>query len=245
MGEPRIIIGSDTQEGLQNRAFQRTKERLKTGKQYRDLSTICVIPSRGSVPVRVVEAWQNLMTPMNNRFIRMFVTGMEVGEAYQVALESILQHPDLSKWKFLLTLEDDNLPPPDGLLKLYENICHCPKLCTDHFAQVAGLYFTKGEAGQPMIYGDPKSMLQFQPQMPRPGTVQECNGTGMGFTLFRLDLFKDKRLAQPWFKTIQENGQQGTQDLAFMGKVRSLGYRIASDNRVRVGHWDEENGISW
>ena len=44
-----------------------------------------------------------------------------------------------------------------------------------------------------MIYGDPKGMMGFQPQVPRANQVQECNGTGMGFTLFDLELFKDDR----------------------------------------------------
>lgn len=244
MAEPTIIIGS-TDEGLQNKAMSLTQERLRKGKQYTDLSTVLVIPSRGPVHVRVVESWWNLQSPMNNRFIRLFITGMEIGDAYEAAVATILGHPELKNWKFMLTMETDNMPPMDGLLKLYENICHCPKLCTEHYAQVAGLYFTKGEGGQPMIYGNPKQILQFQPQLPVPDKVQECNGTGMGFTLFRLDMFKDKKIERPWFKTVQGTEGMGTQDLYFMGKARRAGYRIASDNRVRVGHYDEGSGIVW
>jgi hypothetical protein len=218
------------------------RKRLKEGKQYKDLSTVCVIPTRGSVPARVVESWWNLMTPMNNRFIRMFVQGMEVGSAYNQAVEIILAHPFLKDFKYMLTLEDDNMPPPDGLLKLYEHI--------EEYAIVAGLYFTKGEAGQPMIYGNPKGMLSFEPQVPRVDAIQECNGTGMGFTLFRMELFRDERIPKPWFKTVQEWTPQGgtamgTQDLYFMGSVRKAGYRIASDNRVKVGHLDPESGMVW
>lgn len=244
--DPTIIISAlDSNEGLQNRAMKRAQQRLKDGKQYRDLSTVCVIPTRGTIPARVVESWMNLMSPMNNGFVRMFVSGMEVGVAYETAVATILDHPVLKSWRYILTLEEDNMPPPDGLLKLYESICDCLKLCTDHFVQVAGLYWTKGEAGQPMVYGNPKGMLGFQPQIPLVDRVQECNGTGMGFTLFRTDLFRDKRIPRPWFKTVQENGAQGTQDLYLMANVRRAGYRIASDNRVKVGHYDHETGIVW
>ena len=45
----------------------------------------------------------------------MFAVGMEVGEAYSQAIEAILAHPDLSKFKYILTMEHDNIPPPDGL----------------------------------------------------------------------------------------------------------------------------------
>lgn len=244
MSDPVIIMGGDL-AGSHNTDLAKATERLKQGKQYQDLSTICIVPTRGVIPATVVESWMGLMSPMNNKFIRLFVAGMEVGDAYEKAIELVLDHPELSKWKYILTLEEDNIPPADGLLKLYESICSCKQLCKEHYAQVAGLYWTKGEGGQPMIYGNPKQMLAFNPQLPVPNAVQECNGTGMGFTLFRLDLFRDPTIPRPWFKTVQENGAQGTQDLYFMGKVRAAGYRIASDNRVRVGHWSQEELRSW
>lgn len=245
MSEPVVIITPNS--GEHNRSAKATAERLRTGKQYTDLSTVCIIPTRGVIPAAVVESWLGLMTPMNNRFARMFVSGMEVGDAYNIAVSHVLADPGLSKFRFILTLEEDNMPPADGLLKLYENICMCPKLCKDHYASVAGLYFTKYEGGQPMVYGNPKGLLTFEPQMPKTNAVQECNGTGMGLTLFRTDLFRDKQLDKDnWFRTVQsvEEGA-GTQDLYFYGNVRKLGYRVASDNRVRVGHWDQENMHAW
>ncbi len=241
MPEPTIIIGS-TDEGLHNKNRAYTRERLKQGKAYKDLSTIIVIPTRGSIPARVVESWWNLMSPMNNKLIRMFISGMEVGDAYNTAVETILAHPQLKTWKYMLTLEEDNMPPPDGLIRLYEHI--------EEFPVLAGLYFTKGEAGQPMIYGNPKAMLTFEPQVPKADVIQECNGTGMGFTLFDMKLFRDKTIPKPWFKTQQHwdpqgGAAQGTQDLHFMANVRKAGYRIASDNRVKVGHLDPETNIVW
>jgi hypothetical protein len=242
MSEPQFISSF---EGINNADLKRANERLKAGKVYKDLSTVCVVPTRGVIPARVVESWMNVQPPMNQKFVRIFVAGQEVGDAYEKAVEMILAHPMLKDFKYLLTLEEDNMPPPDGLLKLYENICDCAKPCDDHFAQVAGLYWTKGDLGQPMIYGNPKEMLAFNPQMVRPNAVQECNGTGMGFTLFHMGLFRDKRLERPWFRTVQGAEGQGTQDLYFMGKIRQLGYRVASDNRVRVGHYDQGADRVW
>lgn len=240
MTKPAIYMGGTG--GIHNDHIEAANERLKRGKQYRDLSTVIVVPTRGVIPARVVESWMGLMTPMNNACYRMFVSGMEVGDAYNAAVETILAHPQLAKFKYLLTLEEDNIPPPDGLLRLYESI--------DDFAAVGGLYWTKGEGGQPMIYGDPKAPLAFQPQVPHPDRVQECNGLGMGFTLFRMELFRDKRIPKPWFKTVQEwlpggGAAQGTQDLYFFGNARKAGYRVASDNRVKVGHYDLTSDILW
>lgn len=250
MPEPTIIIGGDLLEGVHNLGAKRTQERLEKAGAYRDLSTICVVPTRGSIPVAAVESWMNLLCPMNQKYIRMFVSGYEVGAAYETAVQTILAHPVLKDFKYLLTLEEDNLPPPDGLLRLLEHICDCRRPCKKHYVQVAGLYFTKGEGGMPMIYGHPKKMLTFEPQLPQLDQVQECNGTGMGFTLFHMGLFRDKRLERPWFQTVQgytpEGGiAQGTQDLFFMGNLRKLGYRIASVNSVKVGHVDSETGIVW
>lgn len=242
MGEPQFISSF---EGIHNADLKKANERLAKGKAYKNLSTVCVVPTRGVIPARVVENWMNLQTPMNNPFVRIFVSGAEVGEAYEKAVELCLAHPVLKDFRYLLTLEEDNLPPFDGLLKLFENICDCEKVCTEHFAQVAGLYWTKGELGQPMIYGDPKGIVGFQPQRVKPNAVQECNGTGMGFTLFHMGLFRDKKLERPWFRTVQGAEGLGTQDLYFMGKIRKLGYRVASDNRVRVGHYSLSEDVVW
>lgn len=234
---PTIIIGD--QEGAHNTELAASVARLSKAKSYRDLSTICVVPTRGVIPARVVERWMGMMTPMNQKFIRIFVERYEVGAAYNAAVELILNHPDLSTWKYMLTLEEDNSPPADGLLRLYESM--------DAYAAVGGLYWTKGEEGQPMIYGAPEGILNFVPQLPRAGEVQECNGLGMGFTLFRLDALRD--IEPPWFETVQEITPSGarayTQDLHFFERFRKAGHRVACDTRVRVGHFDAVSGQMW
>lgn len=228
-------------EGAHNANAEKTARRLARARTYQDLSTVCVVPTRGVIPARVVEAYMGLMAPMNQKFLRMFVTGLEVGAAYSAAIETILAHEELSKWKYVLTMEEDNLPPPDGLLRLYESI--------RDYAAVGGLYWTKGEEGQPMIYGSPEGPLNFIPQAPQPDTVQETNGLGMGFTLFKLDVFSDERLDRPFFQTVQSfdpvSGTRGmTQDLHFFERIRKLGYRVACDTRVKVGHLADD-GIVW
>lgn len=236
--EPQIIVGHEA--GYHNKSD--AAARLRKAKTFKDLSTVCVIPTRGSIAARVVESWWGLMTPMNQKFTRMIVKGMEVGDAYNAAIQTILSHPELSKWKYVLTLEEDNLPPPDGLLRLYESI--------EDYACVGGLYWTKGPEGQPMIYGDPNGILNFIPQVPQTDTVQECNGLGMGFNLFDLNLFRDPAIPQPWFKTLQEwdpaKGAKGyTQDLYFYENAKKAGHKVACDTRIKVGHYDSEGDFVW
>lgn len=232
--EPQVIIGGN--EGVHNQGD--AVQRIEKGKAYKDLSTVCVIPTLGKIDARVVETWMGLISPMNQPFVRMFISGLEVGAAYDTAISTILEHPTLKDWKYVLTLEEDNLPPPDGLLRLYESM--------EDYAAVGGLYWTKGPEGQPMIYGTPGHLPMFAPQIPEPETVQECNGLGMGFTLFRLDVFRG--LERPYFETVQrwDPGQgvaMGTQDLTTFQRLREKGHRVACDTRVKVGHFDGE--IVW
>lgn len=240
MQSPQIVV--ENYQGTHNAELQKSLERLERGKAYRDLSTVCIVPTRGMISAKVTQAWMGLIPPMNQKFTRIFMIGMEVGVAYSSAIELILANPELSTWKYVLTLEEDNLPPPDGLLKLYESI--------DAYDVVGGLYWTKGEGGQPMIYGDPtEPEMNFRPQPPTK-EVQECNGLGMGFTLFKMDIFKDPRLERPWFKTCQDyDPQKGaklyTQDLYFFENIRRLGYKVACDTRVKVGHYDADMDVVW
>lgn len=240
--KPQIIIENYQTQGIHNANFLQSVERLEKGGGYRDLSTICIVPTRGMISAKVTQSWMGMIPPMNQKFTRIFMIGMEVGAAYNTAIEQILAVPDLANWKYVLTLEEDNIPPPDGLVKLYENI--------DDYAAISGLYWTKGEGGQPMIYGDPNdSELNFRPQVPVK-EIQECNGLGMGFTLFKLDLFKDPKIEKPWFKTFNEwDPQKGvkiyTQDLYFFEKIRKLGYKVACDTRVKVGHYDVNMDVVW
>ncbi len=216
--------------------------RVQASRAHRDLSTVCVICSVRGIQPRVVDSWWELMTPMNQRFQRLFVTGLDVAEAYNTGVSMILEHPILSTYRYLLTLECDNLPPPRGLLMLLEQI--------EGFAAVGGLYWTKGEGGKPMIFGHPKSGPRFAPQVPEPDTLQECNALGMGFTLFDLGVFRDPAVPRPWFRSAQRHfpeygPSRMTQDIHFFAHLRDAGYRVACDTRVRVGHLDEATGIVW
>ncbi len=190
----------------------------------------------------MVESWWELLAPMNQAFQRVFVTGLEVADAYNSAVAMILRHPALSTYRYMLTLEHDNMPPARGLIDLCESI--------EGYAAVGGLYWGKGEHGFPMIFGAPDGGAEFAPQPPQPNCLHECNGLGMGFTLFDLDVFRDERIPRPWFQSIQchwpEYGSSHrSQDLFFFGNIRRLGYRVACDTRVRVGHYDGDTGIVW
>lgn len=236
--KPQIVIPN--YEGKHNTIEY--KENLEKN-AYKDLSTICIVPSRGVVPAKIVQSWMNIMSPMNQKFIRIFALGMEVGAAYSSTIEQILANPELSKYKYILTLEEDNAPPPDGLLKLYDHM--------DKYDVIGALYWTKGIEGKPMCYGRHDVFpVNFVPFMPDADTVTRCNGLGMGFTLFKMDIFKNPSLPKPFFETVQkvvpgQGVQAYTQDLRFFENASKLGYKFACDSRIRVGHYDFENDEMW
>ncbi len=238
--EPQILLPS---YGVHNSNLEEAARRIEKSSQWKKLDTIILIPAAGTIPTKVVSSWLNLMTPPNNAMYRMFCIGMEVGAAYSQAIEMILANPDLNKWKYILTIEHDNIPQPDALLKLLADMEEYPE-----YACIGGLYFTKGPDGVPQIWGDPRDVnINFRPQIPLSNTIQECVGTGMGFNLWRLEMFKDTRLRRPWFKTLTGMEGQGmmTQDLYFWSDARKYGYRCAVDTRIPVGHYDINTDITW
>lgn len=239
MPKPELSVVS--YGGKHNESIEKSYQRILSGASWKKTRIIVILPAAKDIPARVALSHSSLIFPPNQPVVRILAQGMEVGDAYSTAIQGVLDHPELSKWEFILTLEHDNAPPADGVLKLIETMEARPDLDC-----VGGLYWTKGEGGVPQIWGDPTDpVVNFRPQAPRAGEVQECCGTGMGFNLWRLKTFRDKKLRKPWFKTTAGVEGTGTQDLYAWNDLRKHGYRCAIDNRVMVGHWDSANEIMW
>lgn len=218
------------------------------GSTYREQSTFIIMPSRDEfIHHRVTSAFYGMIAPMNQKRGVAVVTGHEVGVAYNTAIQNILDHPELSRWEYIMTVETDNIVPPDAHKRLLETIE------AGKWDAVAGLYFTKGEINMPMAYGDPARYestgeLEFTPRnvadAVAAGQVMPVNGVACGCTLWRTELFK--AIAAPWFVTVNDivDGQaQGfTQDLYFCKRARMAGRRFAVDCRVKVGHLDLATG---
>ncbi len=230
--KPQIIAPD---YGKHNADIEASAIRVKESSYWKRLDTIILIPSAGTIPTKVVASWMNMMSPPNNNVYRMFCVGMEVGKAYSDAIEVILAHPDLSKYKYILTLEHDAVVPPDALIRLLQRAESNPD-----YDVIGALYWTKGPEGCAQAWGDPRDPTNnFRPQTPVPGQLIEVCGTGMGTTLFRLDMFKDPDLRRPWFVT-QTEGGVATQDLYFASDARRHGYRFGVDCSIMCGHYDYE-----
>lgn len=238
MTKPEIVTLGP---GVHNEGIENAFTRIMEGATWKKARIVVVMPAAADIPTKVALSHWGLMFPPNQAVFRMLALGQEVGEAYSNAIECILAHPELSQWEFVLTIEHDNVPPPHGVLQLVKQMDAHPE-----YSCIGGLYWTKGPQGQPQLWGDCSDpVLNFRPQPPRPGELQEVNGTGMGFNLWRLSMFKDDRLKKPWFRTIAGPEGIGTQDLAFWADAKKHGYRCAIDNSVLVGHWDAKTEICW
>lgn len=228
---------TDHFSGAHNADLEGTRARLLRGGSWKKQRIVVVIPSADLIPAKVALSHWNLAFPPNNGVARILAQGLEVGDAYSSAIEQVLAHPEFSQWEYLLTIEADNCPSGDGVIKLVERMDAHPEM-----ACIGGLYFTKGEGGCAQIWGDINDpVVNFRPQLPDPnGGLVECYGTGMGFNLWRLKMFKDERLKKPWFRTLNGRDGQGigTQDLTFWSDARKYGYRCAIDCAVKVGHYD-------
>jgi hypothetical protein len=233
------IVGLDA--GVHNKNFDVAASRIVKSGVWKKQRIILLLPTSMMIPAKVALSHWNLIFPPNQGVVRLLCMAMEVGEAYSQAIQQVISIPQLAEFEYILTIEHDNIPPADGVLRLVERMENHPE-----FASIGGLYWTKGEGGVPQIWGDPKDPSpNYRPQPPRAGELVECWGTGMGFNLWRLSMFKDDRLRRPWFKTQAGIVGVGTQDLYFWGDARKFGYRCAIDCGVLVGHYDHENDITW
>lgn len=238
--KPQLIIQELKPAGDINADLGLKVEQLKKQASWKKQRIVVILPAGKTIASKVALTHWNLGFPPNNMVVKMLAIGAEVGEAYSSAIESILAHPDLKDFEYVLTIEHDNMPPPWGVMKLIEDMEEHPE-----YDCIGGLYFLKGYGAAAQIWGDPKDkVLNFRPQLPDPnGGLVECNGTGMGFNLWRLKMFKDKKLRKPWFKTIANETGSATQDLYFWADAKKHGYRCAIDCSIRVGHYDLENDI--
>lgn len=210
---------------------------------WRDLSTVMIVPTAGVTPTRVIDSWLSMIVPPNQKFARHYLGLMEVGAAYNMAIEQILADPYLSKFRYVLTLEEDNLPGPLDFVNLAR------RADAGNWDVYGGLYFTKGPAGVAQMWGEPPNDVDvdhFRPLDPIPGKVMRVFGTGMGFTLFKLALFR--KIDGPWFQT-RDGRVDGvwTQDLWFYNKLRQAGIKpkVGVDCRISIGHYDFDSGIIW
>jgi hypothetical protein len=224
-----------------------------TGMTYKKANTVIIVPMREpKMHYRFHQSLSALMSPPNQQRACFFAVGHEVGHAYNQMIMQILNDPVLSTWQYVLTIEDDNLPPIDAHIRLLEAID-----ADGGYDAVGALYWTRGDVQMPMCYGDPEEyrktgVLDFRPRDVREavkhGWIVPCNGLAMGCTLYRMDLFRE--VGYPWFVTVADiidgmGAQSFSQDLWFCKRAAQAGKRFATDCRIKMPHIDWSTGIAY
>ena len=120
-GKKAEIIGVHGYAGHHNSDYEGSAKRVSEGGSWKRQRIIEIMPSNYQIYAKVAHAQRSLAFPPNQPVYRYLALGQEVGEAYSNAITEILNHPDLSQWEYILTMEDDNCPPPNGVIQLIED----------------------------------------------------------------------------------------------------------------------------
>jgi hypothetical protein len=162
--------------------------------------------------------------------------GHEIAEIRNMSVEfflSLERNSPNASFPGVMWLDDDVIPlSPSVLIAL---MAHERPI-------VSGVYFTKMEHGEPLIFpGGSSGTLKF-----RPGEVFEAWGWAQGLCYVELEVYKrmrdeldigvDKYGHPAWYKQpefgVQENGAVvtgGTEDFIFFDRASKLGYRPLID----------------
>jgi hypothetical protein len=267
----RVVAGGRQNEAATSFALENIATYEQT-RGYRELGIMWIMPSRGTLPTSVMVSLFALQWPMNQfHTTPLIAESMEVGAAYAALVQMALDRKQLVsifgkehgeaayKAPFILTTEEDNLPPWDAVLRLCSDIYKCPdcgaevgtteealarwECAKGHrgFDAVSGLYFVKTDPPIPQAWGRPKKGkdFDFKPvsvaQAIKREKVIEVNGIGMGCALWRKDLFRrvSNTPENPWFET----PVGGTQDLRFCKRAKlETKARFGVDCGLHVGH---------
>lgn len=268
---------------LHERAQAFTAENLRNYDKsgvYRDMSTVLAVPTRGMIPIEVVNSWLALALPVNQQcagFIH--ERGKEVAAAYEsLFAQCVDEKTSRAKYgdyaqtfldaKFIVTMEEDNIPPGDGLLKLLGAIrtcdyCggevgvkynmreeiieaadgswNCITCEREGFSAVSGLYWMKTDPPTPMAFGDPKHADDFKPRRVSQA-VQDGEVIEVNGIAMGFAVWRAdlfRKVSRPWFETRDEC----TQDIYFCKKARAeAGARFGVHCGVRVGHLNVKTG---
>lgn len=200
---------------------------------FRRKNVLIGIPTLGTVSTRWAMAYAALCTPMNSACPRACEVGLPVDQARnkiaRLAIDSDATH--------VLFVDDDVLIHPHALLQL---------LAADKDI-VSGVYFTKGEFSEPLIFGDPGEGTM--PYVPNSG-LHEAYGHGMGLTLIRASVFREMRAridlgtdprGNPrWFYPsgdVPGEGLRATEDLWFLANAHEAGFKCFVDTHPYAFGW--------
>src|SRR5258706_14711433 len=116
------------ESGRHNADLHKSTARIIEGGSWRRQRVIMLIPAGEMIPTKVYLNHCSLIFPPNQPAYRLATEDLEVGEAFSTSIHAILDHPEFSKWEFLLTIEHDTLAPSNGIIALIKHMEAHPEL---------------------------------------------------------------------------------------------------------------------
>lgn len=177
----------------------------------------------------------NLVYPTGLLRSHMFVKGKRIDEARNEIIEKALELDA----EYVFFLDDDVRPPVHILLHLMPLLNSAPDVIA-----AGGLYSIKREPTEPMAY---RKLSKGPCYDFKYGEQFDVEGIATGALLVKVPLFK--QIEKPWFKTIEESGQdkgriyerRTTDDLYFCNKALKAGFKIKAHGGMLCDHIDAEN----
>lgn len=197
---------------------------------------------------RITPEWHRargaLLSPLGHNIAEIYVDGMEVGVARNMAARRALD----DRMKYLFFLDYDTIPSRDALCRLVYHLDNHPE-----YDVAAGLYCSKSQPPWPLLWREWGNGVSWDFAV---GDVlmDRVVGVPMGCTLIRTSVFERLPTSQdnPWFKTIHEPAhtkdgdvpQFATEDLFFCQRLeKELGGKILMDTGILCEHIDHASGI--
>lgn len=172
------------------------------------------------------------------------------GQIRDVARNGIAQESVRLGAPYLWFIDDDVQVPPWAPRQLLTTL----KQADDDVMVVGGIYCTKGELVEPLVYkGGNGTGVHWKWKR---GDIFECSAIATGCMLIKTEIFK--HLEEPWFRDVEglkdgwtvehkaaDAALNMSDDLWFCEKVQAAGFKILADTNVLCTHWDTENGIPY
>ncbi len=193
------------------------------------------VPTFGKVSYLFVLARNHLGMPLVTNFIDKFVVGKQIDQARNEIVNFALQQ----NADYVFFLDDDVLPPPNALLRLW----------THQKDVINGVYWSKSPNPVPLIFRGHMNSPYLDWHV---GELIKIDAAGCGCTLIHTKVFK--KIEPPWFslnysiltpKEIQERDYPDigtTEDLYFYRKVKDAGFEVWCDTAIQCGHVDINTG---
>lgn len=193
-------------------------------------SLLIGIPTLGRpVPLDWALSFKSLNPPINYNTIFQIIKGAPIDEARNEMCKIAIE----KGCKYIFFLGDDVVVPNHTLQQLIYRMD-----CDETIDVVGGVYCVKSEPSFPLVFRGFGNGSYWDWKI---GEFFKVTGLGMDCTLIRVSSIK--RMAEPYFKTVQSDqyldavnsAESWTEDLYFFNKLKG---KIFCDGALICQHWD-------